>query len=202
MSDEQAWDTRYNENTHIWSGKPNVVLVREVGDLPPGTALDLGCGEGGDAIWLAKRGWRVTAVDISGVALARAQQHADDAGVSVDWRKHDLLADFPDGAYDLVSAQFLHFWGQFDRESILRRAAAAVAPGGILLIEGHLDTGPVRRPEHQNAPELPGPEQVIERLELDEGWDVLLAEVHPREHIIDGVAHERSDNTVKIRRRA
>ncbi|WP_250003784.1 bifunctional 2-polyprenyl-6-hydroxyphenol methylase/3-demethylubiquinol 3-O-methyltransferase UbiG [Actinoplanes sp. M2I2] len=202
MSDEQAWDARYSENDRIWSGDANVVLVREVGDLPAGRALDLGCGEGGDAIWLARRGWQVTAVDISGVALARAQKHASEAGVTVDWQKRDLLTDFPEGEFDLVSAQFLHFWGRFDREGILRRAAAAVAPGGILLIEGHLDTGPVRRAEHENAPELPGPAEVIERLELDEGWDVLVAEIHPREHIIDGVAHERSDNTVKLRRRA
>ncbi|WP_250035077.1 class I SAM-dependent methyltransferase [Paractinoplanes maris] len=202
MSDEQAWDTRYSEKARIWSGNPNVVLAREAGDLPPGRALDLGCGEGGDAIWLARRGWQVTAADISGVALARAQQHADDAGVTVDWQKRDLLTDFPEGRYDLVSAQFLHFWGEFDRESILRKAAAAVAPGGILLIEGHLDTGPVHRPEHENAPELPGPDEVIERLHLDEGWEVLLAEVHPREHVIDGVTHQRTDNTVKVRRRA
>jgi SAM-dependent methyltransferase len=201
MSDEQAWDTRYSESTRIWSGKPNVVLVREVGDLPPGRALDLGCGEGGDAIWLAGKGWQVTAVDISGVALARAQEHAAEAGVTVDWQKRDLAGDFPDGEFDLVSAQFLHFWGAFDREGILRRAAAAVALGGILLIEGHMDTGPVHRPEHENAPELPTPDEVVASLRLGDGWEVLVAEEHPREQTTpDGQVHHRTDNTVKLRR--
>ncbi|WP_127500977.1 class I SAM-dependent methyltransferase [Actinoplanes solisilvae] len=202
MSDEQAWDTRYSENTRIWSGRPNVVLVREVGDVPPGRALDLGCGEGGDAIWLAGRGWQVTAVDISGVALARAQEHAAEAGVTVDWQKRDLASDFPDGEFDLVSAQFLHFWGAFDREGILRRAVAAVAPGGLLLIEGHMDTGPVHRAEHENAPELPAPAEVIASLALGDGWEVLLAEEHPREQSVDGVVHHRVDSTVKLRRRS
>jgi SAM-dependent methyltransferase len=200
MSDEQSWDGRYNESDRIWSGKPNVVLVREVSDLPAGRALDLGCGEGADAIWLAEQGWRVTAVDISGVAVARAQQHASERGVTVDFQKRNLSADFPDGEYDLVSAQFLHSWGDFDRESVLRRAAAAVAPGGVLLIEGHMDTGPVHRPEHDDMPPLPGPHEVIESLALGDGWQVLLAEEHPREHVIGGVAHHRTDNTVKLRR--
>ncbi|MBU2665598.1 class I SAM-dependent methyltransferase [Actinoplanes bogorensis] len=204
MSNEQAWDAQYSESTRIWSGRPNVVLVREVSDLSPGRALDLGCGEGGDAIWLAQQGWQVTAVDISGVALSRAQQHAAERGIeTIDFRKHDLATDFPDGTYDLVSAQFLHFWEAFDREAILRRAAAAVAPGGILLIEGHMDTGPGHRPGHENMPPLPGPDEVIAGLRLDEGdgWEVLLAEEHPREQEIDGVTHHRTDNTVKLRRR-
>ncbi len=203
MSDEQAWDTRYEESGRIWSGNPNVVLVREVADLLPGRALDLGCGEGGDAIWLARQGWQVTAVDISGVALARAQEHASDAGVSVDWQKRDLVADFPAGSFDLVSAQFLHFWEEFDRERILRDAAAAVAPGGILLIEGHLDTGPMHRPEHENAPALPAADEVIAALRLGDGWEILLAEAHPREQTTpDGTVHHRTDNTVKLRRAA
>ncbi|MBM2616230.1 methyltransferase domain-containing protein [Actinoplanes sp. LDG1-06] len=202
MSDEQAWDARYAESHHIWSGKPNVVLVREVSDLPVGRALDLGCGEGGDAIWLAARGWQVTAVDISGVALERARQHTAEHGVTtIDFQKRNLSAEFPDGEYDLVSAQFLHHWGEFDREAILRRAAAAVAPGGVLLIEGHMDTGPVHRPEHDDMPPLPGPDEVVKSLDLGDGWEVLLAEEHPREHVIDGVAHHRTDNTVKMRRR-
>ncbi|TDO32051.1 class I SAM-dependent methyltransferase [Paractinoplanes brasiliensis] len=203
MSDEHAWDARYAESHRIWSGKPNVVLVREVSDLPAGRALDLGCGEGGDAIWLAQRGWQVTAVDISGVAVERARQHAAERGAgTIDFQKRDLAADFPEGQYDLVSAQFLHHWGPFDRESVLRRAAAAVAPGGVLLIEGHMDTGPVRRPEHDSMPPLPGPGEVVESLQLDDGWEVLLAEAHPREQVIDGVTHHRTDNTVKVRRRS
>jgi len=200
-NDEQAWDARYSENNRIFSGNPNVVLVREVGDLRPGRALDLGCGEGADAIWLAERGWQVTAVDISGVALARAQEHATEAGVTVDWQKRDLAADFPEGAFDLVSIQFLHFWGTFDREGILRAAAGAVAPGGVLLIEGHMDTGPLQRAASDHAPDLPAPAEVIASLRLGAEWEVLVAEVHDREQTTpDGVVHHRTDNTVKLRR--
>jgi SAM-dependent methyltransferase len=205
MSDEQAWDERYSEENRIWSGNPNVAMVAEVGDLPPGRALDLGCGEGADAVWLAGRGWRVTAVDISGVALRRAAEHAADAGVTVDFQRHDLAKTFPDGEYDLVSAQFLHFWGKFDREGILRRAAAAVAPGGVLLIEGHLDHGPFRHHGGEDQPEIhfPTPEEVIAALDLGDGWTVLTARIHPRlQKGPDGDLVERTDSTVKLRREA
>ncbi|WP_433383411.1 class I SAM-dependent methyltransferase [Actinoplanes sp. CA-142083] len=199
MSDEKAWDTRYQESTRIWSGNPNVVLVAEVADLPPGRALDLGCGEGADAVWLAKRGWQVTAADISTVALTRAAQHAAEAGVTIDWQHHNLEKTFPEGEFDLVSAQFLHSWDEFDREQILRRAAAAVAPGGILLIEGHMDHGPF---PHEGGHEVrfPKPDEVIRSLELD-GWETLKADVHPREQTgPDGNPAIRTDSTVKLRR--
>ena len=202
MSDEQAWDARYAESDRMWSGNPNVALVAEVSDLAPGRALDLGCGEGADAIWLAGRGWRVTAVDISAVALRRAAEHAAEAGVTVDWQHRDLERSFPPGEYDLVSAQFLHFWGDFDREKVLRRAADVVAPGGILLIEGHLDHGPFRdhAGQHQHV-HFPTPDEVIAALELGDDWATLKAEVHPREQTgPDGVEHTRTDSTVKLRR--
>jgi SAM-dependent methyltransferase len=143
-SDEEFWDARYGQSDQIWSGNPNTVLVREVTGLEPGRALDLGCGEGADAIWLAQQGWRVTATDISGVALDRAARHAVAAGVAdrVDWQRHDLGASFPDGAFDLVSAQFLHSLGDMPREKILRTAASAVAPAGVLLVVGHAGPPP------------------------------------------------------------
>lgn len=202
MSDEQAWDERYAESDRIWSGNPNVVLVREVAGLAPGRALDLGCGEGADAVWLAKQGWRVTAVDISGVALGRAAGHAADAGVTVDFQRRDLSTTFPDGEFDLVSAQFLHFWGDFDREKILRRAAEAVAPGGILLIEGHLDHGPFPHGEGHGHVHFPTPDEVVAALDLGDGWEVLVRSAHPREQTgPDGERHIRTDSTVKLRRR-
>ena len=200
MSDEQAWNERYAESDRIWSGNPNVALVAEVSDLPPGRALDLGCGEGADAVWLARRGWQVTGVDLSRVALQRAAEHAAAAGVTVDWRHLDLSRDFPEGEFDLVSAQFLHSWGQFDREKILRRAAASVAPGGILLIEGHMDHGPFRH-DHGHEVRFPSPDEVIADLELDAGWEVLVSTVHPREQKgPDGDEVVRTDSTVKLRR--
>src|SRR5882724_9759517 len=81
--EHEYWEGRYQEHDHIWSGKPNALLVREVAALPPGAALDLGCGEGGDAIWLAQQGWRVTAVDISATALRRGADHA--VGLDIVW---------------------------------------------------------------------------------------------------------------------
>nr|WP_238354948.1 class I SAM-dependent methyltransferase [Kribbella sandramycini] len=107
---EEHWDGRYAESTRIWSGKPNAALVAELAGLAPGRALDLGSGEGGDAIWLAQQGWQVTAVDVSPIALGRAAEHAREAGIAdrIDWQHHELGKTFPAGTFDLVSAQFLH----------------------------------------------------------------------------------------------
>lgn len=205
MSEESNWDARYAESDRIWSGRVNVVLAREIADVLPGRALDLGCGEGADAIWLAARGWRVTAVDISGVALGRAAEHAEAAEVAdrIDFQRCDLAVTFPDGVFDLVSAQFLHSWGDLPRERILADAAAAVAPGGILLIEGHLDAGPFPTHEHADVT-FPTPQDVVRDLKLDQGdWDVLIAEAHERAQTgPDGRPATRTDSTVKARRRA
>jgi SAM-dependent methyltransferase len=205
QSDEEFWNNRYSESSQIWSGRPNVVLVKETADLTPGRALDLGCGEGADAIWLAQQGWQVTAVDLSTVALARAAEHAAASGEEVagriDWQQHDLGKTFPDGTYDLVSAQFLHSLGDMPREVILRKAADAVAPGGILLIEGHLSFPSW---EHNAHPEIhfPTPEEVIADLNLPDGeWEILLSQTHPREHTSpDCQPSTRPDATVKLRR--
>ena len=96
---EETWDARYSESDRVWSGRPNAALVREVRGLTPGRALDLGCGEGADVIWLAQQGWRVVGTDISRVALARAAEHAAAAGVgeAVEFRHHDLSTSFPEG---------------------------------------------------------------------------------------------------------
>ncbi|MFI6510953.1 class I SAM-dependent methyltransferase [Streptosporangium sp. NPDC050855] len=204
-SEEEFWDGRYGENERLWSGDPNAALVREVSGLEPGSALDLGCGEGGDAIWLARQGWRVTAVDISGVALERAARHAaataGDVADRIDWRRHDLAVSFPEGTFDLVSAQFLHSPGDMPRERILRAAASAVAAGGVLLIVGH--AGPPPWEEESDAHRsLPTPQQVLDSLELPGGeWEVLVSEEHPRTQVgPDGRPHVRTDNTLKLRR--
>jgi SAM-dependent methyltransferase len=205
MSEQQFWDDRYREDSHIWSGNPNVVLVREVADLPPGTALDLGCGEGADAVWLAGRGWQVTAVDISEVALDRARARAAEAGLGdrIDWQRHDLGASFPAGTFDLVSAQFLHSRGDLPREKVLRAAATAVNRGGVLLIEGHADFGPFgHRAQDHGDIRFPTPAEVIADLELPAGeWEVLLSEAHERNQDgPDGKPSVRTDTTVKVRR--
>ncbi len=135
---EEFWEERYGTSDQIWSGRPNVHLVTVVEPLTPGTALDLGCGEGGDALWLAERGWRVTAVDISATALDRLATRATVAGHPVTTERHDLAATFPEGTFDLVSAQFLQSPVHFPRDEVLRRATRAVAPGGLLLVVAHL----------------------------------------------------------------
>lgn len=139
-SDAQAfWDERYRSHTSLWSGEPNRYLVSEASGLAPGTALDAGCGEGADAIWLAGRGWQVTGVDVSSVALERAAAAAAEQQVAgqLDWQQADL-ADFDPGSggYDLVTSQYLHL-PSADRVPLFDRLAAAVRPGGSLLIVGH-----------------------------------------------------------------
>jgi SAM-dependent methyltransferase len=200
---EEYWNERYSESTRIWSGKPNAALVTEVAGLTPGTALDLGCGEGGDAIWLAQQGWRVTGVDVSAVALERAARHAAEAGVGdkIDWQRHELGKSFPEGTFDLVSAQFLHSTVELPREAILRQATEAVAPGGTLLIEGHLDWPDAAK--HGDHPDIhfPTPDEVISDLALDDGrWEILVSRAHGREQVIDGELIKREDCTVKARR--
>ncbi|MFJ3700294.1 MULTISPECIES: cyclopropane-fatty-acyl-phospholipid synthase family protein [Streptomyces] len=201
-TDAEMWDDRYRESDRIWSGNPNVILVREMEGLTPGRALDLGCGEGADAVWLARFGWKVTATDISRVALERAAVHAADAGVAdrIDWQWHDLGASFPEGEYDLVSAQFLHSMGDLPRERILRQAASVVAPGGVLLVVGHAGF-PSWEHDHPDM-ELPTTDEVLASLELPEGeWEVLLSEEHERiQNDPEGNPTTRTDNALKLRR--
>jgi SAM-dependent methyltransferase len=138
---EAFWDERYGSTDRVWSGRPNAALVDEAADLPPGTALDVGCGEGADAIWLAGRGWRVTGADVSGVALERAAAHTPPSlAGQITWTRVDLTDWRPDQHYDLVSAQFvLHFPAELHdlRDGLLARLADAVAPGGQLVVVGH-----------------------------------------------------------------
>lgn len=201
---EEFWDGRYGESDRIWSGEANAMLVREVSDLAPGRALDLGCGEGGDAVWLARHGWTVTGTDISGVALGRAAEHAADAGVAdrISFARHDLTESFPEGEFDLVSACFLHNYGDFPRDLILRTAAAAVAPGGTLLVVGHAGWAPWQ--EDREEAHFPTPGEVLAQLEpVTAGWQVLRAEETERvQEQPDGTPGTRTDNVVRVRRPA
>jgi 2-polyprenyl-3-methyl-5-hydroxy-6-metoxy-1,4-benzoquinol methylase len=137
---ESFWDARYDQAEQIWSGSPNPQLVEHIQDQQPGSALDVGCGEGADAIWLARHGWQVTAMDISKRALERAQAAAADAGADIasriTWLHQDVLTWDDAGAqFDLVNAQYLHFTR--DNAALHRRLAVLVRPGGVLLIVGH-----------------------------------------------------------------
>ncbi|MFD0900041.1 class I SAM-dependent methyltransferase [Actinomadura sediminis] len=199
---EEFWEEHYRARDRVWSGNPNPVMVSVVEPLEPGTALDLGCGEGADAVWLARRGWTVTAVDVSTVALDRAAAHAEDAGVAprVEFRRHDLGRDFPDGSYDLVSAQFLQSPLEWDRAAILRSAAAAVAPGGLLLIVEHAAAPPWSK-HHDHR--FPTADETFAGLALDaSAWTTERCGVHEREATgPDGESGVLLDNVIAVRRR-
>ena len=132
------WDARYGERDDaLWSGRPNGRLVVEVADLPPGRALDVGCGEGADAIWLAQQGWTVEAIDVSDVAVGRARAASERVGVTVDWQVGDALrTPRPAGAFDLVSLQYPAL-PKAAGEAAVRALLAAARPGGVLLAVYH-----------------------------------------------------------------
>lgn len=132
------WDARYSEpGGALWSGRPNGRLVVEVAGLTPGQALDVGCGEGADAIWLARNGWTVVAIDISAVAVERGQAAAELAGVAVEWICADALrTGFPAGSFELVSLQYPAL-PKAAGELAVRELLNAVRPGGLLLAVYH-----------------------------------------------------------------
>jgi SAM-dependent methyltransferase len=159
MMTPDDWDRRYAEPRLVWSAEPNRFVVEEVAGLPPGRALDLACGEGRNAIWLARRGWDVTGVDFSGVAVAKAQAMAADAGVSARFLQADLAVHVPGSASaDLVLLAYLQVPEPL-RATVLQRAAAALRPGGVLLWVAHdranLDGGHggPRNPDVLSTPE-------------------------------------------------
>lgn len=203
MSDDPRafWEALYGERQQVWSGKVNVPLEREVAELPAGRALDLGCGEGGDALWLAERGWAVTAVDISATALERAHAEAEGRGLRVDWQQRDLAEDLPRGPFDLVSAQFLQSPVALPRAEVLRRAAGELAPGGLLLVVGHA-AAPPWSTHSPDAALMSSATQVLADLALGDEWDVLKAEDVTRPATgPDGQQAELLDSVVLVRRR-
>ncbi|WP_280493387.1 class I SAM-dependent methyltransferase [Nocardia asiatica] len=201
----EYWESFYRERDQVWSGKPNFLLVREIEAVTPGTALDLGCAEGADAIWLAERGWRVTAVDVSETALARARANAArrELPSEIDWQRHDLDHTFPSGRFDLVTAQYLHSPLAVDgeRTRILRRAAEAVAPGGLLLIVGHAEW-PSWVLEPPADVHFPTTAEVRAGLALDPAeWRVEVEGLAEREQAgPEGQPGTRKDNILLIRR--
>jgi SAM-dependent methyltransferase len=135
--DSSNWDERYGAEEYVWRTEPNQFLVAELADLPPGRALDLACGEGRNAVWLAGRGWHVTGVDFSPVGLAKARRLAVDHGVAVDWVEADVVEWDPlAAAFDLVIVFYLHL-PSGDRHRVMAHAQEALAAGGTLLVVGH-----------------------------------------------------------------
>ncbi|MGX7672301.1 class I SAM-dependent methyltransferase [Plantactinospora sp. DSM 117369] len=135
--DASDWDRRYAATELLWSAEPNRFVDAELADLPPGRAVDLAAGEGRNAIWLASRGWQVSAVDFSAVAIAKGRTLAEAAGVEVEWVIADLLDHVPEpDRFDLVLVAYLQLPSE-QLGTVLDRAARALAPGGVLLVVGH-----------------------------------------------------------------
>jgi len=197
-----TWEEHYTAKPQVWSGRVNARLAEVVPEIAGTRALDLGCGEGADAIWLAEHGWTVTAVDISDTALSRARAAAVERGLAgrIDFQQHELTSSFPDGPFDLVSAQFLHSTLEMDRSAILRRAAASLAPGGTLLIVDHAAAPPWASKLHHH--EFPSAESVVAGLALDSGqWERIRVESADRvARGPDGEEAVLVDNVILLRR--
>lgn len=180
----EHWEARYSDADRVWSGRPNATLVDVVRDLTPGRALDLGCGEGGDVLWLAAQGWSVTGLDLSETALGRARAEADARGLAIDVRQADLGAEWPvEGVFDLVASSFLHSMVELPRIPILRRAADLVAPGGVLAVVSHAASPPwaAHSHRHEGMPVLASPEEELAALALDPAeWTPRLVETRER----------------------
>jgi trans-aconitate methyltransferase len=182
MSDEfepSYWEDRYRRSPAHGDSRPSPQLVTEVGDLSPGTALELGCGEGANALWLASRGWRVTAVDVAPTALGRARDRAATMGADVagrvDWVEADITEWQPASTYDLVTAHYVHPGG--DQEVLVHRLAAAAAPGATLLVVDH-DHADEHAEIHVSTREL------VAR--LPPGWTVETSETRIRQDMVHG----------------
>lgn len=202
----QYWEQHYVRAERIWSGRVNTTLAEIASGLTPGRALDLGCGEGADAIWLGQNGWRVLGIDISRSAIDRARDAARDAGLAEDqvgFLAADL-AELPDEEpQDLVTASFLHSPVELRRSEILRRASDRVAPGGHLLITSH-----AALPHGAHVPDGPmplflTPDEEVAELALDtREWTVLVAELRPRTRTgPDGSEFPLEDSVVLLQRR-
>ena len=205
-SQESDWDQRYG-GAQLWSGNPNGSLIQEIAGLEPGRALDVGAGEGGDAIWLAEQGWAVTASDISGQALSRTADGAAQRGVRVDCRRAD--ANGPDpfdaGAYDLVSAQYASIPRTPDGRGV-SNLLAAVAPGGLLLVVSH-DLEAMRAHGEVGAPGMAFDpdayvriDDVIAALDQSPEWEVEVNEKRPRPAGAASAAHHADDLVLRARK--
>ena len=204
---ETDWDHRYGGD-QLWSGHPNGTLVEETGGLAPGRALDVGAGEGGDALWLAEQGWRVTASDISQRALARVDAEARRRGLRVDCRHADAnaLQAFEPGAFDLVSAQYASIPRTPDGRGV-RNLLHAVAPGGTLLVVSH-DLEPLRAPTDTPGHTRPFDpdayvrvDDFVDVLAGSSAWEIQVHETRPRPPGAASASHHVDDVVLRARHR-
>ncbi len=196
----EDWDERYSGEP-IWSGHPNAALLAEVAELSPGRALDVGCGEGADSVWLARRGWQVTALDISVKAVERTEALASDAGVQVEGVAAGLLdAQLAEATYDLVSAMYpaLLRTPTADAE---QRLLSLVAPGGTLLVVHHADIDREHALEQGYDPDdYVSPDDVRALAVARGGWDVVADEHRERGNVLGAGAHHHHDLVLRLAR--
>ncbi|SDZ51659.1 Methyltransferase domain-containing protein [Asanoa ishikariensis] len=195
----QFWDDLYGSRDQVFSGRPNGVLVTEVTDLPPGRALDVGCGEGADARWLAQRGWQVTAIDISRTALDRAATTDPDLADRVTWTALDLTQTPPPGEFDLVTAQYFPLLKQAG-DAGPRGLVAAVAPGGTLLVASHDPADLPPGTDHGFDPADYWHPADIAAL-LGDDWTILANESRPRTTPAPPGTHHQNDTVLLACRR-
>ncbi|MGW6456330.1 SAM-dependent methyltransferase [Streptomyces sp. NPDC055078] len=199
------WDKVYAERPASAEPRPNDRLVETAAELPPGDALDLGCGGGGDALWLAGRGWRVRALDVSAVAVTRLTRQARSRGLSdrITAEQHDVRASLPGLRFDLVTAHYFHTPYEQDRTAVLRSAAHRLRPGGRLLVVDHGSTAPWSWNQDPDV-RYPTPQEVAAPLDLSpERWSVERADTPHRIAVgPDGSTAEVVDHVLLIRRTA
>lgn len=200
----EFWESHYERQRERFRGTPNALALEHLEDLAPGTALELGSGQGADAIWLARRGWTVLAVELSATVLRLADERAREAGVAdrIAWRRHDLADGVPAGSFDLVLSSYTQSPVAFPRTAVLRAAADRVAPGGTLLVVGHSGT-PSWISQDDHAVDMPDVAALIADLDLpSEEWTVdRSANVERPVTDPEGRPATRQDSVVRFRRR-
>ncbi|MEU5669097.1 class I SAM-dependent methyltransferase [Micromonospora sp. NPDC047762] len=200
----EFWESLHQQvAASSWEVRVNPILAAMVGDLPPGAALDLGCGQGGDSLWLAQRGWQVTAVDIADAALQRVNERAAQERLSdrIRTERHDLSDSLPSGTWDLVSAHYLHSLFEFPKARILRELGEQVNHGGVLLIVDH---GSVAPWSWNQGATIPTPDETLAGLALDPAsWQVGCCEARDRTATGPGGQTAKvTDNVIALRRTA
>ncbi|MFZ5893627.1 MAG: class I SAM-dependent methyltransferase [Myxococcota bacterium] len=202
--DQDYWELLWSKTLREHADKvarrpPNAHLIAEIADLPPGRALDAGCGHGADTLWLAAHGWQVTAVDFSAAAITHAQAMAEAAGLDVaqriNWLQRDLATWTPEPAhYDLVVCLYVHVAGSV--EEMVRRMANGVAPGGTLFLVGHRPIDPSTGAATAAANQVQvSVEQAVAALDANL-WELVVAEERPR-----AVAGTGVDAVIRARRK-
>lgn len=196
---ETEWNGRYADREQLWSGQPNGALMTEVAALTPGRVLDVGCGEGADAVWLARLGWDVTGLEVSGVALERAAIHARDAGVAVRWVHAGLVeAALAPSSFDLVCALYPALL-RTDDAAAERALLAAVAPGGSLVVVHHVLDAQHAHDSAFDPADYVFPSMIAAL--FTEDWQVEVDEQRPRIAPAGGAgAHHADDVVVRARR--